>query len=349
MLRNIKPYREAWVFSGGGAKGYYLSKLIHLFCKLTENGLNLHKPSILAGSSIGAIQAAALAELIYQGKSLLEASEIMLKFWQQNPLRLSFKNILLGRSLFSEKHVEKILGEIIKDPNRTIADYKKAGLDLIITVTDLKTGRTLYADPESSVIEAAIISSALPIAFPSHSTNGLFLSDGGALENVPANAAVKAGATSIRIGFLDQEKNIDRENNYTLNLQTNNKKYKNGLKVVMRVVDLLMSEMVYTELEEVEGINRILYQAECINDPQKKAEYLTSFALTEKARLKLDKPLNIFKMRYIPITKLYPSADLGSVISFSKRSRKKRDQIAEKDFQERMCQIVDRYLRQLGI
>lgn len=186
----------AFALGGGGARGAFQ---IGALRALYEAGL---RPDLLVGSSIGAVNAAAIAlwgfdetglyalELAYQK---VAASDIL----DLNLSRLAFQALSGRLSYESGKRAADFLIATGITPDLTFGGLTGPRLGLV--GADLETGRTvLYgADPDESILEAVLASMAIPPWFAPVEQDGRLIMDGGALSNLPIEPALCLGATEI--------------------------------------------------------------------------------------------------------------------------------------------------------
>lgn len=192
----------AFALGGGGARGAFQVGALRA---LHEAGV---RPDLLVGSSIGAVNAAAVALWGYDdtGFSRLEAA------YQQVA-----KSDLLDLSL-SRLAIQALTGRFSFDSGRRAADFLIAtgitpdltygqltGPRLGLVGADLEEGRTvLYGgDPAASILDGVMASMAIPPWFEPIEVEGHVIMDGGALSNLPIEPALSLGAT--RIIALDLE------------------------------------------------------------------------------------------------------------------------------------------------
>ncbi|MBI2919355.1 MAG: patatin-like phospholipase family protein [Chloroflexi bacterium] len=256
---------EAFILSGGGAKGAYEAGVLHA---LAGAGL---RPDILAGSSIGAMNAAILAARLSRGESLLEASGHLLRVWRETEGIVKFdrfglmKGLLLPRiptrSLFQAGPLRELLRRELGDLR--LSDFQEGGPlqgrgpRLLITGTDLQAGRTVLFGPEVSLVDAVLASGAYPVALPTVEIDGRQYTDGGLFSNTPLKFAIRAGATRafvIQLSPADYFERIKTE-----------ARFDSVIEVAPRCIDLLWSRANYLDLEEASRINRLLEALELLD------------------------------------------------------------------------------------
>lgn len=162
------------VLSGGGACGI---AHVGVLKALEEYGI---VPDFIAGTSMGAL----VGGLYATGKSATEIYELLrsLKIMQTfdfNPLALTSTHFVGG------KKVEKILMRETAE-----IDVKDCKTKFCATAVDLRTGKEFrfYDGPLWLAIRASI---SVPMAFKPVEYEGMYLVDGGVLNNVPVDIAQK--------------------------------------------------------------------------------------------------------------------------------------------------------------
>jgi NTE family protein len=186
----------AFVLSGGGARGAFQ---VGALKALLESG---YKPDLLVGTSVGAINATYLA---LNGLSM-ESITKMIQVWQEarqadllpsNYLKLTLRT-LLNRSLdHSAHHLRDFYISHGVTPELRFSDI--TCVRLITVAADLNSGQpVLYGiDPQDSVLEGVLASTALPPWVPPMEKGERLLVDGGVVSVLPVEVAIKAGASEI--------------------------------------------------------------------------------------------------------------------------------------------------------
>lgn len=153
------------VLSGGGARG-----IAHLgiLKALEEIGV---KPSIISGTSAGAIAAAFYAK----GFSAEEILEIIKKGNFFNFSSILFKK----QGIFSMKNFEKIYAKYF--PNNS---FDELSIPIIISATDLLNGESVYFS-SGNLSQCLLASSCIPVIFQPVNFNNTYYVDGAVLDNFP--------------------------------------------------------------------------------------------------------------------------------------------------------------------
>jgi NTE family protein len=192
----------ALALGGGGARGAFQ---VGAMRALYEAGA---RPDLLVGSSIGAVNAAAVAlwgfgeagfdrlEQAYQQAAETDLLDL-------NVSRLAFQ-ALTGRFTFdSGRRAADFLVAAGITPDLTYGQLTGPRLGLV--GADLEVGCTvLYGgDPNATILDGVMAAMAIPPWFAPIEKEGHFIMDGGALSNLPIEPALSLGAT--RIIALDLE------------------------------------------------------------------------------------------------------------------------------------------------
>ena len=155
--------------SGGGAKG---GAHIGVMKVLEKYGI---KPSIIAGTSIGAI-IGALYGLGYTTEEVIRRTSIM---------SVNFSNVrnfrLFGDSLVSNNKINPQLKRIFEDTT-----FKDLKIPVIINATDLESGKEVIIK-KGKLWQAVRSSASVPFIFKPVFLNQQYLVDGGVINNIPLN------------------------------------------------------------------------------------------------------------------------------------------------------------------
>ncbi len=184
----------AFVLSGGGNRG---AMEVGAVLALLEHGI---KPRILVGTSVGAINATAMAI-----NPTLEGARWLESKWRQvtrkdvlpdNYLTMALR-LLIGGSLFSNRRLKLYLESQLPEGIRTFGDVKTARL--YITAVDLDT-RELHVfgiDRNESIIDAIMASTAYPLLLSPWEYQGRLFVDGALVSDLPIRVAVEMKASEI--------------------------------------------------------------------------------------------------------------------------------------------------------
>ncbi len=186
----------AFVRGGGGSRG---ALQVGALYALGESGL---QPDLLVGTSVGAVNAAFLA---VRGLSK-ESMDDLASMWRATAaLDLIPANYvwLTVRAMFrrpSDDPAGRIRDYFLSHgvtPEMRFSDVKYSRL--VIVSADLNTGKpVLHGErPDDNLLEALMASTALPPWFSPIVKHDRYLMDGGAVSNLPIEAALTLGATDI--------------------------------------------------------------------------------------------------------------------------------------------------------
>lgn len=192
MLRR----KLAFVLSGGGARGALQAGALRA---LYEAG---YRPDLVAGTSIGAVNAAILAlhEVAPPAAVALESA------WREAAasnlapsgyLGLTLRVLLGRRNTQMQDAIRSFL--IAHGITRDLTFGALPGAPIRIVAADLRSGKTVIygADPKAHVLEAVLASVAVPLWVAPLESDGRLLLDGGAVSNLPIEPAINAGGTEI--------------------------------------------------------------------------------------------------------------------------------------------------------
>lgn len=196
-----KPRKRALVLSGGGGRGAYHVGVLRF--------LEEHEwfPDIVVGTSIGAVNGAAIASG--------HRSQSLWALWR----RLKSKNVQkLLLNPFEQKSfldTSPLRGTLEKDGwvNFERVNSDEAAVHLRITAMEIETGRLrIFGNsPDVSAsrmrmetlgVEHVIASCSIPIIYPATKVDGVAYWDGGTVANTPLGPAIDAGATEIVVVLM---------------------------------------------------------------------------------------------------------------------------------------------------
>jgi NTE family protein len=154
------------------------------------------KPDIVVGTSIGAVNAAALA-----ADPSLENVERLREMWCGAKAReiFPFNPLANARALFREGGLfSNHRWRQFIDSRKRYEMIEEAAVPLRITATDYDEGRSVVFD-SGPVTEAILASTALPGIFPPYEIGGRYYIDGSISEQLPLKVALEAGAHTIYV------------------------------------------------------------------------------------------------------------------------------------------------------
>jgi NTE family protein len=225
-----KPTR-ALVLSGGGGRGAYECGV---FKYLEEIGW---EPDILVGTSIGAINAAAIAS----GRSAADLEAAWLatrtkdiqRFWRLRP----------WKSIYDTAPWRRTLHRYIDFDALPSTDKR-----LLIATTELETGQLRIFDNAETILtpDHILASCSIPLVYPWTRVDDRHYWDGAVMANTPLSGAIDAGADEIVIVLLSPigERRMDppRWPWHALTV----------------VLDLALSATYENDLKQVENVNQLV-------------------------------------------------------------------------------------------
>jgi len=193
---------RALVLGGGGAKGaFQVGALEHILGELEV------QYDIIAGTSVGAINGSYIAQ--YKAGEEKQAIQGLVEVWSTiNDARIFKPNYpVLGKGLsmvysaiaLNSLYDSSPLIELI-NKSIDIESLKHSGKEITIGAVSMKTGEYRYWDQNSpDIVKAVEASSAYPIFFKPVVIEEENWADGGLRNNIPAQQALKIGASEIDI------------------------------------------------------------------------------------------------------------------------------------------------------
>ncbi len=299
--RNRPVEVEGLVLSGGGAKGAYEAGVLN---RLAERGL-IKRPTVISGASIGAINAAYIAEQLLNGASFYSATKDLVTLWetikQSDVLDVNLWGLIKGamlntESLLSTKKIKAFITKYIPEA-RTIGDYMSGGIELVIPGTNLNKARTDIFGAQHTVIDAVLASAAFPVGYPSRKINRQWYTDGGVLENTPMKPVIRAGATKLWVLYLTNEKFLEDTSDYL-----------RARDVLMRMVDMTHELLIFQDVKTAKKYNELIRLIFQVKDKELQKQML--------AVLKFDKKDDGFQKRVVDIVELMPTEPLGATFNF---------------------------------
>lgn len=177
-----KALKIALVLGGGGLKGF---AHIGVFRALAELGI---EPTVVAGTSIGALIAAAYA----RGMPIPEMVDRARGLKRRDLFRLNRMGMLLERQHSPAIYLEEPLREIAKSIS-TEKRFDQLKRTLLVNTVDITRGsQVVWGLPglrDVSVADAVYASCALPGFYPPGPVGGRLCVDGGVLDNLPVSIA----------------------------------------------------------------------------------------------------------------------------------------------------------------
>jgi NTE family protein len=166
MKSKLANKKVALVLAGGSARGFCHVGVLEA---LQDIGI---KPSLIVGTSIGAIIGAMYAKNP-------DANEIYKNLHRYQPFEfITFDDILGKRGIIKGNKITKMLMEQIGD-----VKFNDLEIPLIVNATNMRNG-TDYVFSKGSVIDAVRASLSIPLVFEPFKKAGKVLVDGGVTSNL---------------------------------------------------------------------------------------------------------------------------------------------------------------------
>ena len=185
----VKPRavpRIALVLGGGGLKGF---AHIGVLRALRERGI---RPAVHAGSSIGALLAAAAAT----GGSADDLAARAIALRRKELFRMNHYGMLVERMRASGLYLGEPLRALVESVVPDVA-FDEVPAPLLVSTVDVARGtQVVWGLPglrDVSVRDAVYASCALPGFFPPGPVDGRVCVDGGTVDNLPVSIAARGG------------------------------------------------------------------------------------------------------------------------------------------------------------
>ncbi len=199
-----KAHKIALVLGGGGLKGF---AHIGVFKALNELGI---EPTVVAGTSIGALIAAAYT----RGMDISEMTDRARALKRRDLFRLNRMGMLLERQHSPAIYLEDPLRAVVKSV-ATDKRFDQLKRTLLVNTVDITRGsQIVWGLPglrDVSVADAVYASCALPGFYPPGLVGGRLCVDGGVLDNLPVSIAGRGmdAVIAVDTGSSDLEPEND--------------------------------------------------------------------------------------------------------------------------------------------
>ena len=199
-----KAHKIALVLGGGGLKGF---AHIGVFKALKELGI---EPTVVAGTSIGALIAAAYT----RGMDISEMTDRARALKRRDLFRLNRMGMLLERQHSPAIYLEDPLRAVVKSV-ATDKRFDQLKRTLLVNTVDITRGsQIVWGLPglrDVSVDDAVYASCALPGFYPPGLVGGRLCVDGGVLDNLPVSIAGRGmdAVIAVDTGSSDLEPEND--------------------------------------------------------------------------------------------------------------------------------------------
>jgi NTE family protein len=198
-------HKVAFVLSGGGNRG---ALEVGVLRALLEHKI---QPRILVGTSVGAINATAIAmNPTLEGVRWLENRwrRVTRKTVLPDSYLSMVRRLVTGESsLFTNERLKSYLESQLPDGTRQFSDIKTA--ELYITAAVLRTGELhiFGIDRSDSIIDAIMASTAFPLLLSPWKYQGKEFVDGAVVSDLPIRVAVEMKAIEIYAIDVGQHQN----------------------------------------------------------------------------------------------------------------------------------------------
>ncbi|MCU1463218.1 MAG: Patatin [Acidimicrobiales bacterium] len=198
LFSDRRKMRTVFVLGGGGNLG---AVQVGMLRAVIERGV---VPDLLLGSSVGALNAAAVA-----ADASLDGVESLDKAWRAingddlMPGHLSglWQLARKSRSVHHNDGLRRLIDRAIP-----FEQFEDAPVPFQVVATSLRTGREQWF-ARGRIVEPILASAALPGVFPPVEIDGELFIDGGVVDNVPMTRAATLGATRMYVFHVG---NFDR-------------------------------------------------------------------------------------------------------------------------------------------
>ena len=235
--------KVAFVLSGGGNQG---ALEVGVLLALLENGI---RPHVLIGTSVGAINAAAIAI-----KPTLEGARWLEEIWRgvtkdavmpNNYLSMFWRLVTGQRSIFTNEKLKEFLESHLPDGIRTFGDIKEA--ELYITAVDFNTGNLhiFGLDSSESLIDAVMASTAIPPFLSPWQYQETEYVDGSFITDLPVRVALKMNTSVI----------------YAINVNDRRRAGRSS-RGILRTLGQLINVLSYQKLKDELGLCSTLIEGE---------------------------------------------------------------------------------------
>ncbi|MCA9541709.1 MAG: patatin-like phospholipase family protein [Myxococcales bacterium] len=328
------------VLAGGGARGAYEAGILYyLFVDGPPEIREAAVFRVLCGTSIGALNASALASTIHQpSMGMRKLAELWRTVELEGVLQIGVTDLMalpgwvLGRnkreSIFPGAPVRALI-ENAFDWNRIHVNLAEGRLEaLSLSCTQVPTGKTVVfyetrdgrprkfsRDPHVHPVHArltpdhAIASSAIPFVFPAVDIDGIPYVDGGLRQNTPLSPALRLGSNRLVVVGMGHDRRIAEDND----MLAWRRRLASPIFLLAKVLNALMLDHVDYDLIRLEHMNRLLHDGEQLFGEQFITRLNTMIG-----------PIRGGRYRVVPHVVLRPSRDLGHIAAQYVRSGRLR-------------------------
>lgn len=225
---------RALVLSGGGSRGAFQAGVLASLCAGTEFKSGFE---VISGVSVGAINGAMLAT--QSPRNIDQAAHNLLDLWRINLRSIwnySFPPLL--RMFFSHSVSSNTCLRKLVERHVDVSRMRASGVAFRVSCVDLMSGKPVVFTEQDAVLEAIIASASVPLLFPPVRLGNRLFTDGNVREMAPLASAIACGADEILA--------ISSTNPYNSRAH---KEPANALEVLARSLDLMMTEILFNDIE----------------------------------------------------------------------------------------------------
>ncbi|HUJ29284.1 MAG TPA: patatin-like phospholipase family protein [Myxococcales bacterium] len=282
----------ALVLSGGGARGAYeVGVLRYVFGRLAPTLGERARPSIFCGTSVGAINACAVAA---NHDAPDFGTGVLVDRWRalrlDDVFRLGWGDLaglarwIFGaarpngpRSLLDAGPLAELVRSVIpwRNLHQGVADQRVIGVT--VSATDVESGHTVvFVETEEKTIprsrdraidwaavrltaQHALASAALPIIFPTVRVAGRMYSDGSLRQNTPISPALRLGAGRVLVIGLRTRSPAAARDGGRQDAE-DQVAYSSPLFLFGKLMDALLLDRVENDLANLRQVNAALYE-----------------------------------------------------------------------------------------
>lgn len=184
--------RTAFVLGGGGVRG---AVEVGMLRAILERNI---VPDLLVGTSIGAMNAAAIAV-----EPSVSMTDKLAAAWESPEATAIYGDGLIhqfGRALRTHTHLNspKPLREFVESMLGDSRDFADLAVELKVVAACIERASE-HVFETGPIVPAIMASTAVPGLFPAAEVNGEHFVDGGVVNSIPISPAVDAGATEIYV------------------------------------------------------------------------------------------------------------------------------------------------------
>jgi len=193
-IKRNKKMERALILSGGGARGAFQAGVWKF---LQENEW---EPDLICGSSVGAINAAAIGA----GMNAEQMSNLWKKYDRLKLFSFTLKDFFF--SFFSRKKFNPLMNtaplKFMLTEQIDIEALQKSKAEILITAINMLTSQLVYFNHKKITVDHIMAATAIPMLFPWQYINGEPYWDGGFMANVPIAPALERGIKDIIVVLL---------------------------------------------------------------------------------------------------------------------------------------------------